>query len=217
MNTKMTHLVGQKFGRLTVVDAPDRCKGERAKLICTCDCGNSKEFLAKSVVYGRTKSCGCLQKETIGNARRKHGCSSTRLHTVWRNIKTRCYNPHSPTYKHYGGRGVGMCDEWRSDFAAFAKWAEENGYDPLAERNECTVDRIDVNGDYCPENCRIANQKEQCNNKRGNRTVNVTISELADITGLDYFALYNGIVRRGGNIVDVVGKLRSTHAEVINP
>ena len=81
-------------------------------------------------------------------------------------MKERCYSPKHNRFKDYGGRGIKICEEWRNNYAAFREWAMANGYDPEAPRGACTIDRIDINGNYCPENCRWVDNKTQCDNKR---------------------------------------------------
>lgn len=104
-------------------------------------------------------------------------------------MKMRCFDKNVKTFALYGGRGISVCDEWKNDFLAFEKWAVAHGYDESLPRGECTIDRIDANGNYCPENCRIATQKQQSNNRRNNRIVRYkgeshTISEWSDIVGI---------------------------------
>lgn len=114
----------------------------------------------------------------------KHGEANTRLHIIWKAIKQRCYNPNTKRYKHYGGRGVTMCEEWKNNFLAFYEWAMENGYN-----DSLTIDRIDVNGNYESSNCRWATYKEQANNKRNRKTFSHngkkhTLAEWSEITGI---------------------------------
>lgn len=103
--------------------------------------------------------------------REHHGGNNSRLYMAWCNMKGRCYRPSMKGYHNYGGRGIEVCDEWRDSFIAFRKWALENGYKEDAKRGELTLDRIDVNGDYCPENCRWISNKEQQNNRQYNRLI----------------------------------------------
>jgi hypothetical protein len=99
----------------------------------------------------------------------KHGLSRTRLYKVFRDMKTRCYNKNSPDYKDYGGRGIRICSEWLNDYLSFKSWAEENGYDEEAPKMQCTIDRIDVNGNYEPSNCRCVSIAIQNKNRRNNK------------------------------------------------
>lgn len=152
---------GEVFGRLTVIETfrPDKY----TKCVCKCECGNIKTINATDLVRGRTKSCGCLQKESAIKTHTKHGLRHTRIYKTWEDIKKRCLNSKTRSYKNYGGRGITVCDEWLT-FKPFYDWAMANGYN-----DTLTIDRINVDGNYEPNNCKWATMKEQQNNKRTNR------------------------------------------------
>lgn len=194
-------LTGQKFGRLTVIDrAPNRGnRGHRVAWNCVCACGNSIIALGYELRTGHTASCGCLQRERTGNANRKHGDSSTRLNRIWRGIKSRCDNPHDTIFHRYGGRGITICPEWRDSFEAFRKWALSHGYN-----DSLTIDRIDVNGPYCPENCRWASYAEQAVNKRNNVVYKgKSLSEWAKELHVEAWVFRNRL-RRGWPIEEAI-------------
>ena len=150
--------IGKKFGRLTVIGVKDKCI---RKFKCRCDCGNVVFVRPIDLENGSTKSCGCLKKEISDNA-----VSNDRLYHVWQDMKRRCYSPNEKNYYNYGGRGICICDEWKDDYISFKNWAYSNGYNENALFGECTIDRIDVNGNYEPSNCRWITNVEQQKNKR---------------------------------------------------
>lgn len=165
-------LTGRKFNRLQVIKQADyKLFGGRKRVAwsCLCDCGNTCAVIAHLLKSGRTKSCGCLKAEKIRERCIKHNESNGRLYSVWIDMKKRCYNPKYKQYKDYGGRGIKVCDEWLHDFSAFKEFALANGYDSTAKFGECTIDRINVNENYCPQNCRFVDMKTQNNNKRSNK------------------------------------------------
>lgn len=151
----------QRFGRLVALE---HVSGN--KWMFQCDCGNTVIAYASNVKRGYTKSCGCYRKkissENIENWKRTHGLSAHPLYRVWQGIKQRCTNPNIDGYKNYGGRGITFCKEWEN-FMAFYKWAVESGY-----QKGLSIDRIDVNGNYEPNNCRWIPVEEQAGNKRNN-------------------------------------------------
>lgn len=161
-------LTGQKFGRLFVVERYGKgCKGKDAKWLCLCDCGGMTVSTGKNLRSGNSKSCGCYKRERTSETKRKHGfgIKKERLYLVWVEMRHRCSNSNDTSYKYYGGRGISVCEEW-SDYARFREWAFANGYDPYAAYGKCTIDRIDVNGNYEPSNCRWVDMKTQNANKR---------------------------------------------------
>ena len=166
---------GERIGRLVVLHRGDNIVTadgrSRAQYVCRCDCGNIIIVLADNLK--RTRSCGCLKKEAakvVGSDNIKHGDTKanrrTRLYRIWSGMKSRCYNERCFEYSRYGGRGIKICSEWLNDYENFKNWANANGYS-----DDLSIDRIDGNKGYSPENCRWATRKEQQNNLSTNRIV----------------------------------------------
>nr|DAM13535.1 MAG TPA: helix-turn-helix domain protein [Caudoviricetes sp.] len=183
-------LFGKRFGRLTVLDTESYVKNKKRYVECVCECGNRKFYRVDMLKSGNTSSCGCLKKEqdkkNLITKHFTHGMSKTRLYKEYFGIKQRCYDKNHDSYKHYGARGIGMCDEWVNSVESFMKWSLENGYN-----DSLTIDRIDNNKDYSPENCRWSTPKNQSNNKRNNLIAEVngeilTIAEIAEKYGFKY-------------------------------
>ena len=159
-------MTGERYGRLTVIGG---VKDSPGLWECVCDCGNKVVAETCYLRSGHKRSCGCLLKETRiknGEKRRIHGMFGSRLYDVWHGMKARCYRETHPYYNLYGGRGIKVCNEWRDSFQSFAEWALRTGYDANAKRGQCTLDRIDTNGDYEPNNCRWADASTQLSNRR---------------------------------------------------
>ena len=176
---KARDYTGLKFGRLLLLERVRLYENNRWRTYykCQCECGKTITTRADGLVYGTTISCGCYHLEKTGAINRgkptatlTHGKSHSRLYKVFRNMKTRCYNPNSKDYKNYGARGITICAEWLADFTVFETWALANGYDPAAKKMQCTIDRIDNNKGYAPSNCRWVDIQTQNRNKRTKKT-----------------------------------------------
>lgn len=162
--TRRKDITGQQFGKLTAV----RCIGSDkhgAIWECVCDCGKTLAVPSRHLVSGNTKSCGHWQgRPGADSPNYKHGASRSRLHVIWANMKQRCFNPKAHEFSAYGGRGITVRPEWLHDFKAFQNWALTHGY-----QDDLTIDRIDNDKGYSPDNCRWATMEEQCQNKRPSR------------------------------------------------
>lgn len=201
-------MIGKRFGRL-VVTALSEQRGHRNQLmyVCKCDCGNTVIVLGESLRRHRTASCGCLQKERAKEVNKTHGGSNERLYFVWQGMKNRCTNPNFLEYKNYGGRGIKVCEEWL-DYESFKKFMLEKGYDPSAPFGEYTIERIDVNGNYEPNNCTIASQKEQVHNMTSNHNLTYKgetkcLSEWAREIGINATTLLNRL-QRGMSVEEAI-------------
>lgn len=184
--------IGEKFNKLTVVDSV--YNGRRWLWKCECECGGHSVAYPNQVMRGKTKTCGCGKSVTFRNMHMKHGESGTRLHGIWKGIINRC-NPKNTHSLHYGDRGITVCDEWRK-YENFRDWARNHGYE-----EDLTIERIDVNGDYCPENCKWIPFSEQPRNTRNSiivthEGVSAPVSWWADTKGLKRSSVYDRI-RRG--------------------
>jgi hypothetical protein len=188
-------LAGQVFGKLTVTRPVGR-KGGRVVWECRCDCGGVASVAASNLTTGNSTSCGCTRGEKHGQA--KAGRPSAEYRT-WRHLVERCCNPSCASFAHYGGRGIKVCDRWRNSFTAFF---DDMGPKPTSKHS---IDRIDVNGDYAPSNCRWATPKEQARNARSNRVVLVgeewmPLSAACEQLGLDYFMVHSRLTKYGWSV-----------------
>ena len=167
------NLSGQRFGRLTALyTVPNN--NYHTRWHCICDCGKTKDVLQQNLENGHVRSCGCLHTErnkekiTAFNSsmnRESHNETKTKLYHIWIGMKSRCYAPQSTAYKNYGGRGITVCQEWKNSFLSFKQWALSHGFS-----DDLSIDRINVNGDYSPENCRwVSNSIQQFNKRKPGR------------------------------------------------
>lgn len=180
---KFIDLTGKRFGKLVVVERIEN-KGKRVCWKCKCDCGNIKNVLSTHLVSGSINNCGCLKKLILSNKNKTHGKSYTKLYRTYQHMKDRCYRKNDKRYKNYGGRGIKICDEWKNNFMNFYNWAINNGY-----QENLTIDRININGDYTPFNCRWVTWKEQANNTTRNHYIEYnnekhTIAEWSNILNI---------------------------------
>ena len=200
---KLIDLTGKRFGMLTVICRAEDKNGD-VMWQCKCDCGCEKAVRGESLRYGTAKSCGCWIRKNLLEINTKHGKTDTKLYGVWSTMKTRCLNPNSVSYKLYGKRGIKVCEEWVNDFQAFYEWAVSTGY-----HEGLSIDRIDVNGDYEPNNCRWADAETQANNRRNSHIVTLngeshTIAEWSKITGIKSSTLYMRLNKYGYSVEDAL-------------
>ena len=182
----MKDITGMRFGKLTVISKSHKDNFDKWHWLCRCDCGNVTTVEGNRLRSGKTKSCGCLQRQHRKTGfHKKHGMTDSRLYVIWSNMKARCENPNSTSWKNYGGRGISVCSEWKA-FIPFRDWAVSSGYS-----HELSIERIDVNGNYCPENCKWITKGEQYLNRTDSHKITAfgisrTIKEWADETGVPY-------------------------------
>lgn len=204
--SRLIDLTGMKFNRLTAISyiGQGSCG---AKWLFKCDCGREVVTNAYPVKHGQTKSCGCWNEENKHNRYRIHGLTGTRIQVTWSHMKQRCYNPNCREYEHYGGRGISVCEEWKNSVAEFAKWAYANGY-----KENLTLDRIDNDGNYEPNNCRWVSMEVQENNKRNNHYYDIndgryTLSQISKMYDISRNSLYYWINEKGMVPQDAVDML----------
>lgn len=194
---ELIDLTGLKFERLTVLErAADQVSPSgrhRVMWVCKCDCGNIKIVNGENLRRGLACSCGCLRKELQSAKQGTHRESDSPLYRIWCAMKARCYNPNVKSYDRYGGRGIFVCDEWREHYENFSAWAKEAGFS-----EGLTIDRIDNDDGYYPDNCRWVTSKEQSNNRSSNRNIMYNneihnVSQWAEIMHINKSTVYSRV------------------------
>lgn len=193
---KKIDIKNKRFGRLIALYEKERGSRRRHAIWhCVCDCGKEVDVSKQQLLSLRTKSCGCYRKEKTSKKMKTHGLSKKRIYHIWCRMKSFCLNKKSSKFKNYGERGIYICDKWKKSFESFEDWAEKSGYN-----DSLTIDRIDVNGNYEPNNCRWIPMKDQAWNKRN--TVYITINgkkmnlkEAEKNYGIKYQKIYNRLQR----------------------
>lgn len=214
------NLVGKHFNRLVVIGLDTNRTEEKRKAywLCKCDCGNTKSVRGDSLIDGSIKSCGCLKREQdkINLIACTHGLRYTRQFNIWCHMKARCYNTSSPKYRVYGGRGIKICDDWKNDFLNFYNWSIANGYS-----DELSIERINVNGNYEPSNCRWATLVEQAQNKQNTLYLTIDgttmrLKEWCEIYNINYKKAHSRLKKYGEDAIDKIfyqGNLGEIHKQ----
>lgn len=197
-------ITGMRFGRYTVIERVENDKHGNAVWLCRCDCGKEKKVIGASLRKGVVVSCGCYHKEKLKQTQTTHGESKSRLFEIWRCMKSRCYNKNHKNYDYYGGRGIIVCEDWKNNYVAFAEWARNNGY-----AENLTIDRIDVDGNYEPSNCRWVSRKEQMENTRVSHIYTINgeskcLSEWCKVYNVPHERVRSRVINRGWNIIDAL-------------
>lgn len=207
--TAFNDLTGQRYGRLVALSRESPI-GEKARWFCRCDCGAQRVVLAVNLRQGRTQSCGCYNQEQRSKRRRAHGQSGncegmhrSRLYVVWSGMQQRCHNSNNPSHRNYGARGIVVCERWRSSFEAFR---DDMGEPPSSG---ASIERVNNDGPYSPENCRWADAKTQCRNRRKTLRINyrgitASIAEHAESCGIPYDVLVQRVTKYGWSINDAI-------------
>lgn len=164
----MQDLTGKVFGEWTVIKFSHLNKNRLPYWNCKCKCGTIRSVNHYSLINWKSLSCGCTSRERASEKIITHGYSKTRIYKIWKGMKKRCNNQNSSVYKFYGGRGISVCNEWMQSFELFYAWSIANGY-----KENLSIDRIDVNGNYCPDNCRWVDVETQHTNTRRNHMITI--------------------------------------------
>lgn len=201
------NIINERFGKLVAIEYAGLDARGEATWKCKCDCGNYTVSTGYKLRSGHTKSCGCIQeKHRKEGFHKSHGMTDTKLYIIWCNMKRRCYSKINNMYQNYGGRGIRVCDEWLSGFEPFMKWAMDAGY-----KDGLSLERIDVNGNYEPNNCTWITKKDQYLNRTDSHKVTAfgktqTIKEWSDETGIKYDTIERRLNAYGWSAEDAVSK-----------
>jgi len=196
--SRLLDLAGQRFGRLVVINQSGYTKGGMSTWLCRCDCGAERVVVGAALKSGNSRSCGCLGRELAASSNTTHGLTSGGkrhpLFSIWSSMKGRCCNKNDAAYAYYGGRGIAVCDRWMNDFAAFVS---DMGDRPAGT----SIDRIDNNGPYSPENCRWATPSVQKKNQRRRKDcplhLGKPMTRWASELGLRYGTFYGRVQKWG--------------------
>lgn len=185
-------IIGERYGRLTVIGFDHIDERHQAYWVCQCDCGSKVVVKAASLKSGNTSSCGCYKRDRTRETMATHGLSTTRLYKAWQAMQNRCENSNYGSYHRYGQRGIRVCGEWKN-FENFRDWAVASGYS-----EGLSLDRINNDGNYCPENCRWTDWGTQCNNRSSNHIIEYggqshTVAEWARLFNMPYSTLQRHI------------------------
>ena len=200
--SRLIDITGKKYNMLKVISFYD-IQDKKSRWLCECECGNKKILFGKDIKNGNTKSCGCLLHKKKYN--KETETKIKRLQHIYYQMKQRCYDKNNPLYKHYGQRNITICKEWLNNINNFLNWALKNGY-----KNDLTIERIDVDGNYEPNNCKWITKTQQGYNKTN--TISYTfqgetkcLSEWCKIYDIDYHIVYKRL-KRGNDIKQALTK-----------
>jgi hypothetical protein len=201
--SRIKNLLGKRFGRLIAVKFIGVDEKRTALWLCQCDCGNQVTVTSSRLGFGMTKSCGCYKSDLTIKRNTVHGKSHHPLYKKWQDMKSRCYNKNNKRYYNYGGRGISICEKWH-DFENFYNWAMKHGY-----KKGLTIERKDVDGNYCPNNCTFIPFADQIKTRKYNRYVTIdgvtkTVADWSRETGINYMTLITRITESGYTGKDII-------------
>ena len=190
------NLQGERFGKWVVINKAEQKLHGKTAWLCKCDCGTVRTVAQNNLVSGLSTNCGCVRKQNLSQ-KATHKETNSRLYGVWGSMMSRCYDKNRKCFKQYGEKGVLVCEEWHK-YEVFRDWALANGYDKNASRGGCTIDRINVCGNYEPSNCRWVDMKTQCRNKRNTLLVEycgrtIPLPVACEESGMKYRLVYDRI------------------------